>query len=1110
MTMPAQDSRLSRILLVVLLACAAGLSVAFCFWSFRSIGLAAPTADLLAAYRPAGGRAAPAPLAGGLWSAPLTGAILSWCASRSGIAMMPRWMFWALSMWNLALLAAIARRARVRTAVVWVLLLTVPAAVWLMRSSRIEPAVLATWSVLVVQWAFGRVWPAATLPGLSIYAVATAAAACASPCAVLVAAVHALWLGGAQLVALARKRAVSGAAIGAAAWCVILVAGVAVFTGALRIEPHWPAALRQVGGSMIAACAGTWGTGESAVFAFRAALGIVWLALACAILAARRGEVRVWLACLALGVPFWAICAGGRIGQGLFDPAAHLWPFLLLCCGTGIAVAMETVWAATCPVTRRYVAGACRILVVGAGCAVAGLWLWAQVYLWMAALGDSSTRDLAAPVRFLRTALRHNDTFATLCVGDVRHDRYARYYLSEFAYRTCPVRFMETTPAEWTSSVPVTSAAGGRVLVAGMEPPRTVIEAAGLTNIVFPFTPVVVALLPTSAWPRIEELNLHRLAMKAAPFSERFVSRMLDWYCTARNTELCETLRNNLACSDLAMPALPPSLRARRRHAANRVLYAWGAQCLADSSTMAGTYDEFHAFVRTLWRAGLDRERTVYIHRLYIEDALLASNTVRAASILAHARRLEPRDPYLDRIEAQLVTRQTPGDLARITKLNTRADKRYRARFGRPYIEALFANALIEREHGNDLAAIAQCKTVLRYVQQYCPQPGTDATDTAASASRHWWEESRLFWEAQCNSYIALMLLNKGDYPQAIEWQSKNLDPQFDDVRHQVAQERLTRMYIDAGEMRKALERLDALANGTTSVSQRVNWILQAAQLNVTYGEAVAAYDQLTTITKLVATLPETERLAWTKDKKLQRLIRYIERRHDIDMRDAVVTALRARAQKDAGRRAWYFRQIAQIDRCRLLYDRAEQAFAEAFRAAPGDPETCLDAAMLQFRRLKYAQAHALLSNSFITASATNLWTPFATDWRFCFLSAFERQGTPPTLDSLLSRAAANSNAFADPARYHQCRGNIFASFDRFAEATNEFSLGIATNSLYVGNYLDLGALISTRADADQAGALLDTITALPLAAEVRSGLEGDWRLVELYHVSIRPYTLEH
>lgn len=664
---------------------------------------------------------------------------------------------------------------------------------------------------------------------------------------------------------------------------------------------------------------------------------------------------------------------------------------------------------------------------------------------------------------------------------------------------------MTNFPAAVPALIPLHMPTGGVLWLVNYRADDMPLAPHGFTNISLRYAIPLEYVCRTNELTRGDVGRLYRRAAQETPLCLAVRQQFLGWYTHADDTTLRELIVAGQAQKDLAGAVVPP-LRAPQRGAANAALYAWGRQY--PQSCAPGLFPPFDAFVSAIGPAVLDRERVVYLYRLHIEQALAQTNLALASAALRAARRWDDTNPFLDRLAAQMCLLEDATHLARARRLNARAARTFERRYGRPFLEALFANMLLDKQQNRTVRAMQACADVLHHVQKesFIPLAVRTNTSPGGAEQRAVWQRQRLFWEAQCHSYLALLLLSTGDYHNAVAWLSRNLDPRFDDVRRTASYEQLARLYTESGDITRAVRHFETLAALATSSAARIHWMLQAAQLHVSAGDTVAAHELWLQVQDLVNELDNEARRALARNKQYQRLMRFVERRMNVDGRDAVILALQFRAQRDPERAAWYFRQMAHIERSRLLYDSADAFFDRAMQATPLSMDAYLDAALYYYRRLQYSRATATLSNLLLRISADQRQHLLNRDWRYAVLAEFYARGVPTPESAAFAWLAAAATNFAEPAEYFNAQGNLYAFYDRFDAATNAFHAGIATNAVWLGNYLDLGYVLCTHAGSDAVGELLDTLDALPGASGAAHQLYGDWRHVIMHHVSIRPY----
>jgi len=373
------------------------------------------------------------------------------------------------------------------------------------------------------------------------------------------------------------------------------------------------------------------------------------------------------------------------------------------------------------------------------------------------------------------------------------------------------------------------------------------------------------------------------------------------------------------------------------------------------------------------------------------------------------------------------------------------------------------------------------------------------------------WSDNRLAWIGRCNSLISSMLCETGDYENAILWETKNLDELNSEARRTTSRERLAKMYIQIGGVDKAFNYLTSLANSATSASKRISWKLEGAQLYVTIGDTVSTYDRWDDLQNEIEKLPMEERWKWSKDKRYQRILRYLSGRSQMDIRNPVIVSLEKRAEKETNATisAQLRVQIAEIYKCKLQYGQAEKMFDLAKKTSPLYYDSYLADGLTKFRMKRFAKAEKVFTNINSQIKQSNIISQSTQDWRYIILGMLVKKGIPPSLENVLSKIEKIKPLLTDMSEYHNYFGNILACYGKYDLATNQFASGILTNKLNLENYLDLGYLICRHSDADSAGELIDTIMSLDLPEGEKEFLETDWRFIILHHVSVRPYNLK-
>ncbi len=1007
------------------------------------------------------------------------------------------------------LLLPVARRSR------WVVLLLGLSALWLQASAQVTMAPASVLGITLALAGFSQLWPTLSAISCGVYLAGAALALLLTPAAALLLAAQGLWL---TVAGLWQRRARPPAGRGTAYGMLGLVV-LAVGLAGLYPELHWASALSAP--PLLAGCNRVWGV----IGALSGSPGLPHTALeqglaagvaAIILLAGVRG---IWHGCAGSG--FAGVYLVVYLGvQGLLCSTAHgrdilrdtwqLLPVIVVVVAEGIRDLVARVSRGLARVRWRPLRHALQAL--GWAVLSMGLMLWltvqARTLLWMCS--GMADQDVVAPTLFLQQVMQPDAMVVLQLPGDARVMPPTRYSLAPFLAGQMTRRVLDVPPAAAAALAAVARAGtNGWWLIGALNTSTLacVERNAGGTNITAPFVVPVTYCSGSKAWSAHDTARVLRHAAAAAPLSRALYTALLRWYQTSPAAELHAALASGAAAEDLAPRLVGRCTAGAYRAALNNVVYAWGTP--ENIRARQGSYSAFQRYVTGVDAAPLDRERVGYIYRLYLEQDLACSNSVAARAILRDARGWDAKDPHYDRLEAGLVQLEQPAAYDRMRRLNTRAARQYVRRTGRQFVDALFANALLARAEGDYARALQECHAILGHLQakEHAPALVTNASPAALQA-REQRRTDRLFWEAQCNSYIALLMMATGDYRNAIDWQTKNMDDRFDVVWRRVSYERLATMYLALGDVAHALHKYEEMATAATTAYERLYWMLQGTQINVTYGDAIAVFDQWAAIERGMEQLNENDRQRWSRDKQLQRVLRYVQRRLNVDVRDAVETALLRRAHTNPREVDWLYRQVAQLQRCRLQYERAAATYALAMAHTQAHYAVYLDAAMLAYQRQQYAQAVILLSNMFVQ-SAPLCAPALSSDWRYVVLTSLRDTGQPAGVKNVLERVDHARALYATTAHWHNARGNVYALHNNFAAATNEFALGLAARPSQIDNYLDLGYLFCTRADAEETGLILDRLTAQYPSNALPRRVRQDWRTVELYHVSIRPYVVE-
>jgi len=972
-------------------------------------------------------------------------------------------------------------------------------ALWLGLVLETSPAAVSVTAVCLALSGFTWVWPNTTWRGFLCYCISIAMARLLSPSAAPLAIVQSAWLGVAAVVAAIRPRTrahvgwyVAACVMGIAVWNDYLVAAAS--------QAQWR--LQWAYAGVLWSTLTTMTIGDTHAAHWWQHLIVALVGLAAAAVAVRslvrvRGVAGVLLVFLLISMMMYQSVAASSPGAIMFRNGWFAWPVLACLAALGAGGIAGRSLALSGRVRNRYARWS-AYSVIAVGCVLlTTLWVTAQVRAALIKATHVADRDVAAPATFLQRtagdgAVQYADQY------DPHVEPITRYALAAVLdAKSGRVTLTESTMSGDYAHV------GGAWFVG-----RTLPQLSGPVRMVLPFVVPITYECGTNAWHPMDALAILEQASGAAPWSAAFHTALMEWYKSAGAANARAAVLAGLATRDLAPRVAALSMPLTRRAAANAVLYAWSD--VENIHASAASYSIFHDYVTAVGRSVLDRERVAYVYRIYLEDALAATNTAAAQMMLADARAWAPNDAHFLRLASRLVLLENPAALRRAMRLNARANRVYQRQCGRPYIDALFANVLLARAQGKYDEVLARCNAILALLVQQQRAAATNATNVAEHVvhQRARQDEQRLFWEAQCNSYIALLLMATGDYSNAIVWQTKNLDERYDHVRHRVSNERLADMYLALGDIERALSKYEALAQASTSAYERLYWLLQSAQVNVTYGDAVAVFGLWSELERELAGLDDEGRQRWTKDRQLQRVLRYVQRQLNVDVRDTAEEALRRRIEHEPQNADWCYRQIAQLQRCRLQYTRAAATYAEALKAPHPSRDTFLDAGLFFYRQQQYTSA-ALMFSNLLMRLPDSVDETFSNDWRVMVLRPLWQQTKPPTLVDIFTWADLHGTLPRDSAEWYTARGNLYALYGDIEHATNAFARGIAARPTAVENYLDLGYLSCVRADSEDAGRILDAVQALFPTGAVPWHVQQDWRMVELFHVGIRPYLVE-
>ncbi len=617
------------------------------------------------------------------------------------------------------------------------------------------------------------------------------------------------------------------------------------------------------------------------------------------------------------------------------------------------------------------------------------------------------------------------------------------------------------------------------------------------------FSVPVIQAIPAAEcdWPAL--LKTFSRVSRTGPDSPQPAAPLYAWYACAPDTFLIETLKDGRATADLAYVS-PDSLSAARARVRNsaliRLLRFWESGITNYSLETYAPMAEFMS--RTCGPDDAAAGRCAVLFSAFLSRAVALSNYTWGTRILHDARRIYPSDPSLLRLAAKMEMTRSKPDISRAVHYNMQACAAYTNQYNRPYFDAWFAAILLERQ-------LYDISYITNQFQLLKKSARAQYEKALASGASEQWINQCLFWEAQCNAYISNILRDGRQYIAAAEWEKHNLDERFPLKRRQPARERLIQLY-EAGKNYQALFSMyDECAAAATSGFERLSWLLESANQYITLDMPVRAFEYYERANACLAGLPHEQRDVRATDSRYQRLLRYIEKQLQTDIREPVIATLLERAGANFDNGGWYYIQAAQLYRCRLEYQKAADVFSLGMKAYPAYAPVFIQGAFLQFQLSRYDKAINIFSNLVkYTAANTNTVTT-QTDWRYRILTLLDRDRIPPELDAVNAWADQHVSAFSSTGAYYNYRANVLAQFGEFDQATNIFYQGISLDPRFLDNYLDLGYQLCRRSDAAKTGALIDRIQQLHLPEQTRLTIDTDWRFIELHHVSVRPFVLQ-
>ncbi|MCK5851892.1 hypothetical protein KAH27_02575 [bacterium] len=1030
------------------------------------------------------------------WNEPLIAIIMRLSFLCGEPPVYGRYVFAAFGIWSLLLIAGIARRNNNLFAGLIASIIAGFSATLITSSQEISKISLIIWAALIVQWAFSLLRNTPKQKNVIIYLILALMGLLISPLVSLVVFAHLIWFvifsirerSNDKLVSkVFRITAIGGLLIAAPFFILqwiaygkihlMLLFGPSFFTNLL----------------MDISC-------DIAKTDLQPALFIIFsLAILITVVHSiikKKGEARVWGTVIFITFIMW-----------LFSPyksmrpanSSFLLPFVIL-----LVIQCFIEIAGMTAKLRGYLGAIIKCCFAVLVIATIVVWGFGQYKFYQKKLQNKIVRDLSGASAFLRKTVKQNDRILFVSDSDMYDSLRTRYYLYNYLTKEAKNSYESICLTEWlANSLSYSPDANSSLWLIGNYKSGKIFSQTAYKHLTFPFTVPVVNVIHTSKWNNFVSLNLLRDANSTAPGNPLLADQLLNWYKESSGVDLQKCIADGVAGEDIACVG---GSKQNKKKAANCVLYS-----LKDYSIT--NFYKFDKFINITRDFGIDNERAVYYYRLFAENALKNTNLIIAVNAVESAQKIDPQNPSLYRLEAKIESSKKTNDFNKIVDLNKCAAEEYQKRYGKRFIGAQYATAIAYQALSNYTAALGSCHDVLSYYTDELKMPVSIQTDYTENGRiiRKKWNENQLAWIGRCNSLISSLLNATGDYENAILWETKNLDEHNSEARRNTSRERLAKMYTRAGGLDKAFQYLTSLANSATTISKRISWKIEGAQLYVTIGDTVSTYDRWEDLQKEIEKLPMEERWEWSKDKRYQRILRYLSSRSQMDIRNPVIASLEKRAGSETNTTlaARLYAQVAEIYKCKLQYNKTEKMFGLARKTAPLYFDAYLADGLLQYRLKRYAKAENVFTNMTALIDVSNTVNQIIQDWRYIILNMLVKKGIPPSLEKVLSEIGEVKPYLNDVSEYYNYYGNVLECYGKFDLATNQFTLGIQTNKLNLQNYLDLGYLICKHSDSDKAGKMIDSIMSLDLPEGEKRLLETDWRFIILHHTSVRPYNLK-
>lgn len=711
--------------------------------------------------------------------------------------------------------------------------------------------------------------------------------------------------------------------------------------------------------------------------------------------------------------------------------------------------------------------------------------------------------NLFSGVNFLNSVIKSSDKLLIVSENPVKENSRLKYYLPDLLKTLPETSVLEIAPGKWNNyhNVLITLT-NNRIWVTG-----AIFKKPNFSKVSkwkykeFQFAMPIALIEQTSSWSQIEYRNLLKKAVASAPDNIRINREMFRWYINSPTSLLAHCLSAGYAQRDLAANFIHKKLYSEWHHAVINALYAWSE--IGFKGYNITNYPAYNNFITATREAGLDIERAVYIYRLYATKMLESGMPEFSAKIAEDSKKLEKENSFIERITAQIHQKLNPEDLEKVEELNIKAMELHEEKFSKTFLDAKYANAILKKKQAEYDDAFSEVTNLLEFVKSgdFIPLSVKTNNTEEGIIQQNIWEQKRIEREGQFNSFIAEVLSAKGDNDKAIEWYTKNTSGKFSRERNLIARRKIAEIYENNRRLKEAYAQFSLLANNSTSVNEKIGFLIDGAQLYVNVGDSITVYDKWLEIKEIIFKLPSEVKSRWLRNKKYQRIVNHLQSRMQLDIREPVMIELSKKAaQTNSG---WYSQQLGQLYRCKQQYANAESSFDKGMKKEFDYVENYLDGAMLQYKLLRFKKAQEIFERLEQDILASNTFEFITTDWRYRLLKSFSDEGEPPFKSSLIEWTNNNKDLFENQAKYCNFRGNIYASYNDYDSATNEFHKGINADELYLDNYLDLGYQLCIKNDSENANALLDRILKLKIDGDIKRKLDNDWRFIELNYISV-------